>query len=417
MTEKIAIIGGGIAGLTAGYLLKDHYDVTLFEKDNRLGGNAYTLDTENGEEIDISIFFYSRLEYPNFCRLLSKLGIKSTTFPMEGLSQSFHELSGGQDYYLSCDPKRLSSFFSFRNFKSLMYQAGVLWNYQKGIRLSKKGKFKGLTLSESLELLPGLRGDKLKLAIFPICIMTSMVWNDIMDAPAEFVFNKIEKQCGTPRKFISWRLYPCKTREYVDRMAETFKDNIRLESEVTSISRGDTSVTVKLNKDESLKFDKVIFACPADTALSMLEKPTSDEERLLGPWKYNDGLVVVHKDTSNYPPEKEWGMYGYLYSGDDEDLNMSINAYYRFQKDVPENSAYIGIQHPNIEIDKDLIEFQQVFRTPLYDEESCASIKELPLLNGKLNSYFCGSHFGYGLHEDAITSAIDVGKMLGAQWK
>jgi predicted NAD/FAD-binding protein len=75
MSEKIAIIGGGVAGLTAGYLLHDLHDVTLFEKDDRLGGNVYTLDTKTGEEIDISVFFWSPLLYPNFAKLLRKLDI------------------------------------------------------------------------------------------------------------------------------------------------------------------------------------------------------------------------------------------------------------------------------------------------------------------------------------------------------
>ena len=122
MAERIAIIGGGLAGLTAGYLLHDRYDVTLFEKDDRLGGNVYTLDTKNGEEIDISVFFYSRLEYPNFCKLLSKLGIKSTTRPMEGLSQSYQNLTTNTNYYLSCDLANITSTFGFKNLKSIPHR-------------------------------------------------------------------------------------------------------------------------------------------------------------------------------------------------------------------------------------------------------------------------------------------------------
>jgi predicted NAD/FAD-binding protein len=149
----------------------------------------------------------------------------------------------------------------------------------------------------------------------------------------------------------------------------------------------------------------------------MIETPTDEEKRLLGVWKYTDGLVIVHTDKSHYPPEDLWGMYSYLFSDEGGDLSLCVNAHYRFQKGVPDNSNYIGIQHPNVAIDKDKIEFERVFRTPLYDLNSTPIIKELSSLNGNMNSYFCGSHFGYGLHEDAVTSAINVGKMLGAQWK
>jgi hypothetical protein len=110
-------------------------------------------------------------------------------------------------------------------------------------------------------------------------------------------------------------------------------------------------------------------------------------------------------------------MYSYLFTDEGGTINTSINAHYRFQNGVPDNSNYIGIQYPNIPIDKSLIEFQKVFRTPIYDEKSTATVKALPSLNGKLGSFFCGSHFGYGLHEDAVTSAINVAKMLGGRWE
>jgi predicted NAD/FAD-binding protein len=416
VTGKIAIIGGGVAGLTAGYLLHDRYDVTLFEMESRLGGNAYTLDTKTGEEIDISVFFYSRLEYPNFCRLLTKLGIRSTTWPMEGLSQSFRNLGTGRTHYLSCDTTRPATILSLKNFRSLFHQAIVFWNYNKGTRLSKAGQFKDLTLRQALAYLPALKGDTAKLAIFPVCLMTSMYWNELMEAPAEFVFAKIDRQFGSLRKFLSWRLFPCKTRDYVEKLAAPFRDRIRLNAPVRSVSRAGNSVSVKLDDGVELKFDKVIFACPADRALALIEESTDDEKRLLGAWRYNDGLVVVHTDSSAYPPENMWAMYSYLYSDEGGEIDTSINAHYRFQNGVPDSSRYIGTQYPNIRFGKEWIEFQKVFRTPVYDRRSTASIEELPSLNGKLNSFFCGSHFGYGLHEDAVTSAVNVGKMLGADW-
>jgi predicted NAD/FAD-binding protein len=417
VTGKIAIIGGGIAGLTAGYLLHERYDVTLFEGDNRLGGNACTLDTRNGEELDVSVFFYSRLEYPNFCKLLKKLGIRSTTWPMEGLSQSFRNLTTRRTHYLSCDVTRPASILSARNFKSLFHQGIAIWNYRKGIRLSRAGRFKDLTLRQALTFLPGLKDDVAKLAIFPVCLMTSMYWRELMDAPAEFVFAKIEKQFGSLRKFSSWRLLPCRTREYIDELAAPFSDRIRLNSPVRSVSRADDSVTVTLDDGEELKFDKVIFACPADRVLAMIEEATDEEQRLLGAWRYNDGLVVVHTDSSSYPPEDLWAMYSYLYSDEGGEMDTSINAHYRFQNGVPDTSRYIGTQYPNISLKEELIEFRKVFRTPIYDRSSAASINALPSLNGKLNSFFCGSHFGYGLHEDAVTSGVNVGKMLGADWE
>lgn len=416
MAESIAIIGGGVAGLTAGYLLHDRHDVTLFEKENRLGGNVYTLDTKTGEEIDISVFFWSLRAYPNFAMLLKKLGIRLSTWPMEGLSQSFRNMNTRRNYYLSCDPTQLRSTLSLKNFKSSIHQAVVLWNYIKLVRLYRKGKLTGLTLRQALAFCPALTGDLLKLAIFPICIMTSMLWDELMDAPSEFAVAKIEKQIGSPLKFASWRLYPCKTRVYIEKLAAPFKERIITGSDIASVTRNGRNITLTLADQSEHTFDKVIFACPADTALGLLAEPTADETRLLSPWRYNDGLVIVHTDKTNYPPEDRWAMYSYLYTDENGGINTSINAHYRFQNGVPDDSDYIGCQHPNIPIDPDKIEFKKVFRTPVYDKKSSRTIKELPSLNGKNNTYYCGSHFGYGLHEDAVTSAIDVSRLLGATW-
>jgi predicted NAD/FAD-binding protein len=416
MPEKIAIIGGGVSGLTAGYLLNGLYDVTLFEKDNRLGGNVYTLDTKTGEEIDISVFFWSPLLYPNFAKLLDKLGITSTTFPMEGLSQSFRNMTTRKDYYLSCDLTRPRETFSVKNFKSAVHQMIVLWNYIKLVRMFRKGRLNGLTLRQALAHCPQLKDDLLKIAISPVCIMTSMLWEELMDAPSEFVVAKIEKQMGTPFKFASWRLYPCKTRVYIDRLADPLKNRIRMNADIQTVIRNGRSVILKMKDTTEETFDKIIFACPADTALSLLSDPTHDETRLLSPWRYNNGLVIIHTDQSNYPPEGLWGMYSYLYTDSDGRINTSINAHYRFQNGVPDDSGYIGCQHPNIPIDESKIEFRKVFRTPVYDKQSTATIRELPSLNGMNNTYFCGSHFGYGLHEDAVTSAVQVSTSLGAKW-
>jgi predicted NAD/FAD-binding protein len=384
--EKIAIIGGGVAGLTAGYLLNGLYDITLFEKDNRLGGNVYTLKTGNGEEFDATVFFYSKREYPHFCKLLKNLGFKLRTLPLEGASQSFFNIKTKGSYFMSCDITTPRLTFSLKNLKGVFHQTIVTRNYFKGIKLFQSGKMKGLTLKQALPLLPALKDDVLKLAIFPICIMTSMSWEDLLGAPAEFVFAKIEKQFGSIRRFVSWRLFPCKTREYVEKLAAPLGERIKLNARIRSVLRDKDGVTVTMEDGAAHSFDKVIFACPADRALAMIENPTDDEKRLLGVWRYNDGLVVVHRDKKHYPPEDLWALYSYLYTDDNGKIDTSINAHYRFQRGVPKDSMFMGTQYPNVEIDKNLIEFQKVFRTPIYDHASSATIRELPSLNGRMKT-------------------------------
>lgn len=105
-----------------------------------------------------------------------------------------------------------------------------------------------------------------------------------------------------------------------------------------------------------------------------------------------------------------------LYTHRDGQYETSINATYGLQKGTAKDCRYLGTQHQNFPIDEALVEFKKVFRTPIYDQESFATTSRLPSLNGKMNSYFCGSHFGYGLHEVAVRSAVAVASELGVEW-
>jgi predicted NAD/FAD-binding protein len=146
-----------------------------------------------------------------------------------------------------------------------------------------------------------------------------------------------------------------------------------------------------------------------------VENPTEAETKLLGTWRYKDGLVVVHQDYSSFPKKSLLRLYGYLYTQNEGEYQTSINATYGQQNGVSRNCQHLGTQHPNFPIDEKLVEFKKIFRTPIYDAASFATISRLPSLNGKMNTYYCGSHFGFGLHEDAVRSAVAVASELGVR--
>jgi len=164
-------------------------------------------------------------------------------------------------------------------------------------------------------------------------------------------------------------------------------------------------------------FDKIVFACNADQALALLEKPTEQETKLLGPWKYKEGLMVVHKDHRCFPDRELCQSWTCLQSTKKRTPHFSITICgWRLCPGTPRDSQYLATQHPNFPIREKQLDFQKHFRTPLYDFSSYNTIKDLPALNGQNNSYYCGSHFGFGLHNDAVESAIEVAKMLGIEW-
>ncbi len=415
MGQKIAIIGGGIAGLTAGYLLNEKHDVTLFERDGRLGGNCQTLKTTDGDVIDVSIFFFNRKTYKNFFRLLDRLGLVINTRLGAGTSMTMKNLDTNKEQYFDFDP--VNTFNLDRYSMGMMRSSyGLLKFMRKGYKLYEQGRFEGLTMNESMDLLPGFSPNTRRLFLFPLCLMASMLYDELMEAPANHFWGKSYDHFGTVVNAVSWRLLNIRTQEYVDALSAPFKDKVVLNSDVKSVVRTNDQVTLKMGDGGEQAFDKVIFACWADAALKLLDDPTDEEKKLLGPWRYKDGLMVVHKDSARFPEKKRWAMYGYLYTDANDKINTSINVCYRFERGVSNDCQYLGTQYPNFPIDENLVEFSRVFRTPLYDTDNVPLIAKLPGLNGSNNSYYCGSHFGYGLHEDAVTSAVEVAKLLGARW-
>ena len=408
MKQNVAIIGGGIAGLTAAYLLRETCEITLYERDGRLGGNAYTHQSPEGDDIDISVFSFSRHSYVNFFKLLDELGVETRRFSLRGLGSTSYNLDTHQSNTFA--PLRLRGLLPshFREAKSMAL------GMRNGVQLLDAGRLDGLSMREAFGLIPELRGHAYLHFAFMLCLTSSMSCEQFMAAPAPFFFGKVKRHFTQGPGV--WRLVKRRTRTYVDAMADHFRDRICLKTQVTKVARGDGGVRLQIDGGAEVRFDKVILACPADQALGMLEEPTADERRLLGAWSYNDGLVVVHRDDSHFPPESERNLYCYLYTDRDGRLETSINACYGRQKGVSKTSPWLGTQHPNFPIRDELVGLEKVFRTPIFDPGSVATIAELPTLNGQRHTYYCGSHFGVGLHEDAVTSAANVARSLGASW-
>ena len=408
MRERVAIIGGGIAGLTAAYLLHPHHDITLYEKDDRLGGNAHTYRSRDGDDIDISVFAFSNKSYTNFFKLLNELHVGTARFRLGGIGSTTYNLDTHDGYAFA--PLTLRGFLPahFRRTKTMAR------SMQQGVELLDAGTLDGLSMEEAMRLLPGLTEHIYLHFCFMLCLTSSMSYDEFLRAPATLFFGKIKRHMLSGPAV--WRVVKQRTHTYVNRMADRFRDRVILNADIQHVTRGDDGVTLRLAGEQDVAFQKVIFACPADQALRLLEEPTAEERRVLGAWKYKDGRVVVHRDDTHFPPEAMRNLYCYLYTDRDGRIETSINACYRLQKGVSKTSTMLGTQHPNFPIREDLIEFEKVFRTPIFDPASVATQADLPRLNGQRHTYYCGSHFGCGLHEDAITSAVHVANSLGVHW-
>ena len=416
MRQKIAVIGGGMAGLTAAYLLREKYEITLFEKTDRLGGNAHTFTTREGVSFDIAAAVFGKNSYPNFFKLLKQLNVK--TCRLSGGGIGWRNLDSGEyDHFAPTWRGLLAQRFAsiypwivYRNLASFLIVT-------EGKRRFKQGKLKGLSMKEAFARLPAFPGDSMFLHMFVLCLVSSMYYEDVMQGPAEFFFGKMT----THRDFFVNFLFGLfqaeeNTISYVNALADHFRDRVKLNARIKSVARKENQVILKMEDGSEARFDQVVFACNADQALKLLEQPTEQERRLLGAWRYNDGPIVVHRDRSCFPPGEFYNLFTFLYTRREGKVHTSVNGHVRNLKTVPDDCPIISSQHPNFPIREELTEFKKIFRTPIYDRRSFAAIPELPSLNGILNTYYCGSHFGYGLHEDCVNSALAVARKLGVEW-
>ncbi len=416
MEKKIAVVGGGIGGLTAAYLLSNKYDVTLFEKDNRLGGCAYTHQTSTGELIDIGVADFVNPPARSFLRLCDELRVKMVRQPT-ATGISIHDLETNDGLYFTPGMKGLFAQ-RFALFRSPVSLSKLMWVLRKGEKLMDEGELNGLSYEEAFRRLPVLTGMAHSLPMLILHSLTGMDYEEILKAPAELFFDifkaygRFDPVLGMFRTYFPENL----TRSYVEALASPYRDKVFLNSKIRSVARNNGTVTLKMEDGTETVFDKIVFACYADQALALLEKPTGDEKRLLGAWKYLDISTVVHRDKSILPRRElcqQWVFTKTIRNG---------NPYYSgsncswMAPAVSKEGEYISTFNPNFRIKENLIDFQTYFRLPSYDFNSFSTIRELPSLNGKMNSYYCGGYFGHAsTHGPTVDSAIGVAKHLGIE--
>ncbi len=410
---SVAIIGGGVAGLTAGYFLHDDFDLRLFEKTDRIGGNAYTYRARDGEEVDIAVAAFGRAGYPMFYKLLDDFRIR--TKASAGAYMSFHDLDTGTGLYLTPTWKGLKA----QRFKAIRPSSvGAYFRLLAGVRRAKAqldaGSLEGLALRDALKRIPQISGDARIIFLSALCLVSSMSCDEVLEAPASFFINKLKvhNDVISPKFVYSVRTVEKKTKSYVDALAAPYRNRIVLGSRIRKVLRGGEGVTLLFEDGERATFDHLVFACNADQALALLEKPTEEERRLLGVWRYKEGRLVVHRDHASFPKKELIQAYTFLYTDRQGRFETSVNGGLWHEPGVSPSCDLISSQHPNFPIREELVELDTVLRTPIFDFRSVPAIGSLPKLNGANRTYYCGSHFGYGLHEDAVRSAIEAASAL-----
>ena len=412
---KIAIVGSGISGLTCAYLLNREHDITVFEKNDYVGGHTHTHEIEyDGEELSVDSGFivYNEWTYPNFIKLLDQLGVerqltrmgfsvKSEKNNLEYAGHSLNGLFAQRSNFFRLSFMRI--LFSMRRFNAEARDDLGILDPQ-------------ITLGQYLTSNNYPR-EFIQHYIIPIgAAIWSTVPKQMMDVPAVFFIRFFENHgllqlVNRP----NWWVISGGSKKYVEKMIYDFKNKIRLSTPVKNVKRGVDNITVKFGSSvlEKENFDSIIFACHSNQSLAMLDSPSKQEEEVLSAIKYQRNDALLHFDDSILPKRKNaWSSWNYLL---DEDPNRAVALTYNMnilQSLKSDRTFCVSLNSGDL-IDQSKVIKHLNYEHPLFTLSSINAQGRKHEISGKNNTYYCGAYWRNGFHEDGVISALDVCKDFG----
>lgn len=415
--RRIAVIGSGISGLSAAWLLSKSASVKIYEADSRLGGHANTvtvpLDKDNAIPVDTGFIVYNERNYPNLVALFSHLGVAT-----EASEMSFSaSLAGGKFEYSGSGVKGLlgqkSNALKPRFWRMV---SDIMRFYKQAPILLDDPKFSTTSLGDYLD-----QNHYSKTFIDDHLLpMGAAIWSttatDMRAYPLQafirfFVSHGLILLSGRPQ----WRTVSGGSREYVKRLMAEYTGTVELNCHVAAVRRTPECVKVVDRTGNIDIFDDVVIATHADHALAMLADPDDDERSLLGSFQYTRNAAVLHSDPALMPRRKSvWASWNYIGEAEDNRTQQLCVTYWmnRLQNIDPSSSLFVTL-NPSRAIDPAKIIRAFDYTHPLFDNAALAAQRKLWSLQGQRNTWFCGAHFGSGFHEDGLQSGLAVAEALG----
>lgn len=415
---KIAVIGAGISGLTAAYVLQKEHEVTVFEAGDSIGGHTATKDIEiEGQQyaVDTGFIVYNDWTYPNFIKLMDELGVKSQPTEM-----SFSVSCGltGLEY----GGNNLNTLFAQRsNLFSLKYLGmikDILRFNKESIEDLESGKIPAdATLGDYLRD-NGYGQMFIEKYLIP---MGSAIWSASIDSMFKFpllFFVRFFKNHGllSVNNRPQWHVIQGGSREYLGPLTAGFKDNIHTSSPIASVLRAADGVTITTKSGEVHQFDQVVIASHSDQALAMLTDASEAEKSVLGAMPYQENDVVLHTDDSLLPDKRlAWSSWNYwLRKADQEQAVLTYDMNILQSIDAP--VTFCVTLNATKEIAQEKILGQYNYSHPVFSLESVAATERWDEINGVNNTWFCGAYWANGFHEDGVKSALRVTEAIGVSW-
>jgi len=406
---RIAIIGGGVSGLVAAYLLRRHAEVDVFEARTRIGGHVNTVDVDRPDgsrvAIDTGFIVYNETNYPLFSALLDRLGVQSQPARM-----SFSVRCERTGVEWGSESVR-SLYAQKRNLLSPGFHGMVrdILRFNREAPVAVGNGAARLSLGEYVteaEYSP-------RLVDHYLVPMGSALWSmppgRVLDMPAEFFVGFFDNHgMLTVDDHPEWRVVRGGSARYVEALTAGFRDRIRTGTPVRRVERRHAHVMV-----DGETFDYVVMACHSDQALSVLADPSRLERSVLGAMPYQQNEVVLHTDTTVLPrTRRAWGSWNYHIRGDagsPATVTYNMNALQTLQS----RDTYCVTLNASESIDPSSILYKTDFSHPTYSRESRAAQRRWHEVSGVSRTFYAGAYWGYGFHEDGVRSAYDVVRQMG----
>jgi len=415
--QRIAVIGAGVSGLTAAWLLSEKHDVELFEAGDYAGGHTNTEQVEAGGRtwpVNTGFIVFNDWTYPGFIRLMDRLGVASEVSDM---SFSVDSHSSGLQY----NGTSLNTLFAQRRnlFKPAflkMIREILRFNQESRADLAADTIPDGETLGQYL--------DRNRYSQYfrnnYIVPMGAAIWSApeivLEQFPIRFFlqfFNNHGMLSVDDRP--TWRVISGGSATYVDRMMERLGECTHLNSPISAVERDEEGVTVVTNGNRH-RFDQVILACHSDQALAMLKDATGQEQEILGAIGYQKNDVVLHTDASVLPSNRRaWAAWNYRIPGTNSEpvsVTYNMNILQNFD-DAPETFCVTLNRSHDIAEDTVIKRFE--YDHPVFTLDAVAAQERYDEIGNRNRTHFCGAYWFNGFHEDGVQSALRVTRAFGVE--